>query len=266
MQDWIFQTIQAFTFVGPVILLYGLVSFFFYRQMIFAFTGAKPVTRKDHPEIYNIVENLCISKWIPTPNIGIMEDDSLNAFATGRWPKNARIVFSRGLLAKLSKQEIEAVAGHELTHIINRDTLLMIVVIVFVWAVATLWEIILRIGLRSRGGKKDNIGGYLILVGGVLAVLWYLVFPLIQLAISRRREYLADAWSVEITKDSHSLISALEKISHDPIIESIEKQTVAAMCIETPFQKHESGIKHRFQNLLSTHPTIPNRIKALRNF
>lgn len=115
------DTIGIFTLLGPAILIWALVSFAFHRQLIFSFTGAKPITRKENPTIYNIVENLCISRGLPTPNIGILEDDSLNAFAVGWNPKKSWIVFSRGIIDRLSKEEIEAVAAHELTHIMNKD-------------------------------------------------------------------------------------------------------------------------------------------------
>ncbi len=258
---------SVFVFLGPIIIIWWLISFFFHRQMIFSFSGAKPVTRKDEPEIYNIVENLCISRGLPTPKIGIIEDDSLNAFAVGRDIKHAWIVFSRGIINKLNRTEIEAVAGHELTHIINKDSLLMIIVVVFIGIIGTLGEILLRIGLNSRSSdNKDSGRGYLIILGLVLLVLGYVFYPLIQLAISRKREYLADAGSVQLTKDKLAMISALEKISADPVIESIEKQTVAAMCIQTPFAHHLSWPKKFFTSLLSTHPLIEDRIKALENY
>ncbi|MCF7834802.1 M48 family metallopeptidase [Candidatus Gracilibacteria bacterium] len=234
-----------------------MISFFFYRKIIFKFSGARELTRKENPEIYNIVENLCISRGLPNPKIGIIDDDSLNAFATGRNTKSAWIVFSRGLINKLEKSEIEAVAAHELSHIINKDSLLMIVIIVFVGVIGTLGQILIRIRSRNSEGK----GNILPLIGLIFIILGYLIYPFIQLAISRKREYLADAGSVELTKDKYSMISALQKISQDPVIESIEKDTVAAMCIQTPF-----SAKSKFKTLLSTHPSIEDRIKALQSY
>lgn len=170
-------------------------------------------------------------------------------------------MFSRWIINKLNKQELEAVAAHELTHIINKDSMLMIVVIVFVWIIATIWEIVLRITLSSWSSSDDKKDWRLVLimmiVWIVLLILWYIMFPIIQLAISRRREYLADAWAVELTKDKYAMISALQKISWDPIIESIKKQTVAAMCIENPF---------KWKDFFSTHPSIEKRIKALESY
>lgn len=132
------ETLHIFTFLGPVILIWAGISFLFHRQLIFSFSGAVPVTRKEYPEIYNIVENLCISRGLPTPNIGILQDSSLNAFAVGWNPKKSWIVFSQGILDKLSKEEIEAVAAHELTHILNKDGLLLVTIIVYIGAIAAI--------------------------------------------------------------------------------------------------------------------------------
>lgn len=258
---WLYETNNMFILIWPLILIRWIISFFFYRQMIFKFTWAKPIARKENPEIYNIVENLCISKWLSTPKIWIIDDDSLNAFATWRNTKNWRIVFSRWLINKLNKSEIEAVAAHELTHIINKDSLMMIIIVVFVWIIWTLWQILIRFSWSSKNEKWWNI---LPLIWLWLLILWYIIYPLIRLALSRKREYLADAGSVYLTKDKYSMISALEKISKDSRIESIQKDTVAAMCIENPFSKKKRS--WFFNNLLSTHPRIEDRIKALEKY
>lgn len=256
--------------IWPVILIWGIISFFFYRQIIFAFSDAHPITRKENPEIYNIVENLCISRWLPTPNIGIIDDKSMNAFAIWRNPKNSRIVFSQWILEKLDRNEIQAVAAHELTHIINKDSLVMIIVIVFVWIIWTLGELLLRFWLSTSSKSSDSKDSWqikmiLIVSGLVLLVLGYLVYPFVQLALSRKREYLADAGSVELTKDKMAMISALTKISQDPVIEAIKKQTVAAMCIESPYASAANWWSG-FGEFFSTHPSIENRIKALQNY
>lgn len=259
----LYETNNIFLLLWPIIIIWWVISFFFHRQIIFKFAWAKPITRKENPEIYNIVENLCISKWLATPKIWIIEDNSLNAFATWWNVKNGRIVFSRWLLNKLNKSEIEAVAWHELTHILNKDSLMMIIIVVFVWIIGTLGQILIR--SSGRSSSDDNKSwGILILIWFGLLLLWYLIYPLIRLALSRKREYLADAGSVELTKDKYAMISALQKISQDPIIESIQKDTVAAMCIENPFSKTKSS--SFFRNLLSTHPSIEDRVKALENY
>ena len=260
-------TVLAIVF--PIMLIRFIIAFALHRRLIFKFSGAKAIERKDYPELFNIVENLCISRGLPIPNIGIMADDSLNAFATGWKPEKSRIVFSRGLINKLEKREIESVAAHELTHIMNKDTLLMVCVVVFIGIIATLGEIIIRGAGRVKweweGGGKAALA--MVLIGIGFLILGYLLFPLIRLAVSRKREYLADAGSVELTKDNKAMISALEKISQDSRIESIKKQTVAAMCIETPFKKDEKTHKvKRFHNLLATHPSIEDRIKALKSY
>ena len=213
--------------------------------------------RTENPEIYNIVENLRISQGLPTPNIGIIDDDSLNAFATWWKIEKSWIVFSRWLISKLNKAEIEAVAAHELSHIINKDSLLMIVIVVFVGIIGTLGQILIRVRSKNDSWK----GNPLPLIGLVFLIVGYLLYPFIQFAISRKREYLADAGSVVMTKDKYAMISALQKISQDPVIESIEKDTVAAMCIQSPF----AG-KSKFKSLLSTHPSIEDRVKALESY
>lgn len=246
-------------FLWPAILLWGIISFFFHRQIVFKFSWAKPITRQEVPEIYNIVENLCISRWLGVPKIGIIEDDSMNAFALGWNTKHAWIVFSRWLINRLNKAEIEAVAAHELTHIINKDSLMMIIIVVFVGVIWTLWQILIRV----RGSREEGKWNIIPLVGLVLLVLWYLVYPLIRLALSRKREFLADAGAVELTKDKYAMISALQKISTDSRIESIQKDTVAAMCIESPLDKKEPWF---FSRLLATHPPVADRIKALESY
>lgn len=257
--------------------LWAGISFLFQRRAMFAWTGAKPLERKDNPQIYNIVENLCISRGLPTPKIGILEDDSLNAFATGWKPKDSWIVFSRGLINKLDRREIEAVAAHELSHIMAKDTLLMAAVIVYAGAVLAVGEIILR---SARGGKNEKGNGQLMLVGLALYLVGLIVLPLVRLALSRRREYQADAGSVTLTKDRDAMISALRKIDKDARIESIQKSAMADMCIADPFvepmafggdgaplpRKRGGGLSAMVAGWLSTHPSVEQRVKALEMY
>lgn len=248
-----------------ILTIWFIISFSIQRRLIFKFTGAKPLTRKKNTKIYNIVENLCISKWLPTPQIWIIEDESMNAFATWRRQDKSRIVFSRWLINKLDKKELEAVAWHELTHIINKDVLLMAVIITFVGIIGTLGEILLRWWSHVRWSKDNWKATSAILIAGLaLIILWYLIYPLIRLAVSRKREFLADAGSVELTKNKNAMISALQKIEKDSTIESIKKHSVAAMCIETPFtKKKKSSARHK---LRMTHPSIWDRVKALQDY
>jgi len=248
------ETGEILVVLWPVLMIWILIAFFFQRQLIFSFSGAKPITRQEHPEIYNIVENLCISRGLPTPKIWIINQEWMNAFALGRRASDSRIVFTTGLLEKLDKREIEAVAAHELTHIINKDTLLMLVIVLYIWAISIIGDILIRTGRGKWNGKGKNI---LPLIGLALMILWYLLYPLIRLAISRKREYLADAGSVQLTKDNQAMISALKKINQKPEIE-LKNKEMSAMFIENPLDNAFS--------IFQTHPSIEDRIKALENY
>lgn len=254
MQDALTETGAALALLAPVLMIWLLISFFFQRQLMFSFSWAKPVTRAQEPKLYNMIENLCISRGLPTPRIGIIETPGMNAFALGWRPKDSWIVFTRGLLNALEKSEIEAVAGHELTHIINKDSLLMLVMVLYIGAISLLGEILLRSGGRGGNSKNKNV---LPLIGLVLLMLGYLFYPLVKLAISRKREYLADAGSVELTKDNQAMISALRKISARPEVK-LDNKEMAAMFIANPFKKMSS--------LFQTHPSIEDRIKALEHY
>ena len=249
--------------ISIIVTVIWTISLFYQKKIIFNYTGAKELSRKDNPRIYNIVENLCISKWLQTPKIWIIQDSSMNAFATWRNEKDSRIVFTTWLIERLQDREIEAVAWHELTHITNRDCRLMAVIVVYIGILTTIWMYILRYGFLSwNRSNKSKVWAIIPIIWWVCLLLWYIFYPLIRLAISRKREYLADAWSVLLTKDRDAMISALQKISTDPTVETIQRDTVAAMCIENPIWK----IKKSFSNLLSTHPSIEDRITALKNY
>ena len=247
------DTGEILTLLVPILVVWLLISFFFQKSLMFSFSGAKEVTRKEEPEIYNIVENLCISRGLPTPKIWIIESEGMNAFALGWRASDSWVVFTRGLLNHLNKAEIEAVAAHELTHIINKDSLLMLVMVLYIWAIAMLGEILIRAWSR-RDNEKGNV---LPLVGVVLMVLGYLVYPLIRLAISRKREFLVDAGSVELTKDNQAMISALRKISQEPEVD-VKNKEMSAMFIANPLGKVSSWFQ--------THPSIEDRIKALESY
>ena len=248
--------------LSVIVTIIWLISLFFQKKIIFWYTWAKELQRKDNPRIYNIVENLCITKWLKTPKIWIIQDNSMNAFATWRSDKDSRVVFTTWLIDRLEDREIEAVAWHELTHIANRDCRLMAVIVIYIWVITTIWTYILRRWIWRNSNSKSKLQLILPIVWWVCLILWYIFYPLIRLAISRKREYLADAWSVLLTKDKDAMISALQKISTDSAVESIQRDTVAAMCIENPIPK----IKKGFANLLSTHPSIEDRIAALKNY
>lgn len=242
------------------VVTWFLIAWVFYKSMILGMTGAKPLERKDNRKIYDMVETLCISRGVPTPSLYIIEDDSMNAFASGLSPQRAMIAFSRGLLNNLTDEEIEAVAAHELTHILNRDSRFMVIAIIFVGIIQTIAEVFLRTHISTGDSKEGNSGALILFAIKILVyIIGFLITLIVQLAISRKREYLADAGSVELTKSSEHLISALSKISGDARIEAIENRNVAQLCIENPL---EGG--HGFMgNLFSTHPSTADRIKAL---
>lgn len=252
---------EFFWIILSIVALWFIIAWLFHGHMIRAMTHAKPLERHEATQLYDIVETLCISRGAPMPSLYIIEDDSMNAFASGLSPKHAMMTFSRGLLNRLTKDEIEAVAAHELSHILNRDIRVMVISIIFVGILQTIAEIFLRSNIQS---DDDNGSSALVvlIIKIVVFVFGYVVAALIQLAISRKREYLADAGAVELTKTSQHLISALEKIDTDSRIEVIENASVAQMCIENPMEKttHVSI----WQKLFSTHPPMSERISVLR--
>ena len=242
------------------------IAWFSHSAMINKATDSKPLERKENKRVYNLVENLCISTGMTTPKINIIEDDSLNAFASGINSKTFTVSLSRGIIDKLNDQELEAVIAHELTHIRNRDVRLLIISIVFVGIFAFISESLfrsMRFGNLSRG-KKDN-NGIAIIIALVLALVGYLVATLFRFSLSRKREYLADAGSAELTRNPLALASALRKISADPTIEAVKRNDVAQMFIENP-QAELKNSSVSFSNLFATHPPIKKRIEILEQF
>ena len=250
--------------VGFSLILTGVmnfISYFYSDKIVLGVSGAKQIEKKDNPEIYRIVENLCIASGLPTPKIYLIDDSATNAFATGRNPKNAAIAFTKGILAKLNKQELEGVAAHELSHVGNRDTLVMTVVSVLVGTIALLSDFFLRslwYGGRDRDSKGNQLFMILALVAAILAPI---VATLIQLAVSRRREYLADASGVLLTRHPAGLASALLKISSDKEALEVANRGTAHLYIANPFKGKEAGAF--LAGLFNPHPPIEARIKAL---
>ena len=233
--------------------------------MINSATDSKPLARNENRRVYNLVENLCISRGMTVPKINIIGDDSLNAFASGINRKTFSISLSRGIIDKLNDEELEAVIAHELTHIKNRDVRLLIISVIFVGIFSFISQAIFR-GIQFGGGgrgKKD--GGGVIVIALLLALAGLLITSLFRFALSRKREYLADAGSAELTRNPLALASALRKISEDPTIEAVKRKDIAQMFIENPSQKK---IKKTFSldSLFATHPPISNRIKLLEEF
>jgi heat shock protein HtpX len=243
------------------VIIWFTIAWFSHSAMIRAATDSRPLLRNENKRVYNLVENLCISAGMTMPAINIIEDDSLNAFASGIDTRSYTISLSRGIINKLNDEELEAVIGHEITHIRNRDVRLLIISIVFVGIFAFVSGTLLRsmrFGSLGRGKK----GGAGILIALVLALVGYFLASLFRFAISRKREYMADAGSAELTKRPLALASALRKISADPAIEAVKRMDIAQLFIENP-KVMEDKKSFSFAFLFATHPPISKRIEIL---
>lgn len=263
-----FDAPSALGISGIALILAGIMNFFSYYtsdKLVMAISGAKQIQKKDNPELFRTVENLCIVSGLPMPKVYLIDDTAPNAFATGRDPKHAAIAFTGGILSKLSKLELEGVAAHELSHVGNYDTRLMTIVSILVGTVALAADFFLRISFYSRGDRDNDRGGNAIFLalGLVMAILAPIIATLIQLAISRKREFLADASGSLLTRNPDSLAEALLKISKDrEPLEAANKAT-AHLYITNPLKNQKNAIG-LFANLFNTHPPIEERVKALR--
>ena len=246
------------------VIIWFTIAWFTHSVMIRAATDSSPLQRNENKRVYNLVENLCISAGMKTPAINIIEDDSLNAFASGIDSGSYTISLSRGIIAKLNDEELEAVIGHELTHIRNRDVRLLIISIVFVGIFAFVSETLLR-SMRFGNIGRGKKGGAAVLIAIVLAIVGYFLASFFRFAISRKREYMADAGSVELTKRPLALASALRKISADPTIEAVKRKDIAQLFIENPGVKEDKK-SFSFGSLFATHPPISKRIEVLEQF
>ena len=223
-------------------------------------SGAQPITEADNTYLYHTVENLCITAGLPLPKIYIIPDGAINAFATGRDPQHASVAVTVGAINKLQNEELEGVIAHELSHVKNYDIRLMTIVIVLVGMITIFADIFLR-GSFFGGRSRDNNGNPILLVIGlVLIVLSPVIAKLIQLAISRKREYLADASGALLTRYPEGLARALEKIEADPAVLASASSATAHLYIANPFK----GTGKFFANAFSTHPPVEDRIKKLR--
>lgn len=238
-----------------------LVSYSSGDQIALWSAGAKPVTKAQAPELYRMVENLSITAGLPMPKLYVMVDPAINAFATGRDPKHSSVAVTTGAMEKLENEELEGVLAHELSHVKNYDIRLMMLVIVLVGAVTILADMFFR--ARLFGGRSDRregqAGGILMIVGIVLLILSPIFARLIQFAVSRRREFLADASGALLTRYPEGLARALEKIGADKQPLRHTSEATAPLYISNPFGPGKS-----FRNIFSTHPPLDERIKALR--
>jgi len=260
-----FRGPSALGFSGIALIIAGILNFFTYYnsdKIVMAISGAKQIQKKDNPTLFRTVENLCIASGLPMPKIYTIDDTAPNAFATGRDPQHASIAFTKGILVKLSKLELEGVTAHELSHVGNYDTRLMTIVSILVGTVALAADFFLRISFYSRR-DRDRGGGFLMIIGLIMAILAPIIAMLIQLAISRKREFLADASGALLTRNPDSLADALLKISKDKEPLEVANKATAHLYIVNPF-KESHKLVGAFAGLFNTHPPIEQRVEALR--
>lgn len=261
----------SLSIVGWALIFSGGASFFSYYysdKIILGISGAKEAKRSEFFDFYTVTENICLGQKMPMPKLYVIEDSAMNAFATGRNPEHAVVCATTGLLTRLNRSEIEGVVAHELSHVKNYDILLMSIVSVLVGLIALLADWMLRMSFWGGGRRKDNndsgqIGIIISVVAIILAILSPIIAQLIQLAISRRREFLADASGVEMTKNPEGLIKALSKISMDSEPLEVANKATAHLYISNPL-KNTKGAVHTFAKLFNTHPPIEERITILR--
>src|SRR6185437_4332230 len=266
----VYDFVKAAPFATIGAIVWVAIAYKFHQAMIDAITGATPVTRAEEPRLYNLLENLCISRGITMPTLRVADDEALNAFATGLNPKAYSITVTRGLVDALNDQELEAVLGHELTHIRNGDVRMLVIAVVMAGAISFFGEMIFRLffqasfyggfgGRRSRddGDRKGGGAAVAIIIAIALVVVAWVLAIVIRFALSRQREYLADSGSVELTKNPDAMITALRKIEGRGEL-ARANSAVMEMCIDNP--------RVGFANVFDTHPSIDARCAALVKF
>lgn len=250
-----------------IALAVGIMMYYFSPAAVLAISGAHEVTKEEEPELYRVVENLSIGSGLPMPRVWVIEDGAPNAFATGRDPGQAHVAATRGLLEKLEKRELEAVMAHEMSHIGNLDIRLMTVVAVVVGLVALVADLMLRFTWYGAGGRRSNrgkggggIGAIILVIAIVFLILSPIIAGLMRMALSRQREYLADASGALLCRNPDALADALEKIAADPDPLEVANKATAHLYIAEPLQGHESSLN----SLFATHPPVEERIRILR--
>lgn len=270
--------LEVLPWVVGIVGIWFVIAYFSNTAMVRAATGARPLERKDNPRVYNIVENLCMTCNMDMPKINIVNDPQLNAFASGIDRKSYTVTVTTGLLNMLDDNELAGVIGHELTHIRNRDTRVLITSIVFVGIVSTIMSLVVRMlynhmiyGSGRISSRRDNEKGSgagiiaVMLIGVVCCAVAYFFTLITRFAISHKREYMADAGGAELCGDPLALASALRKISHRPGLQGVKRQDVAQLFIIHP-QALTSGVMGFFDSLFSTHPDTNKRIAILEQF
>ncbi len=266
---WVFGEAYDFGYGGLIIavviaIAMNLFSYYKGDKVALAISGAKPIKKNDNPYVYRMVENLCITAGLPVPKVHVIDDPNINAFATGRNPERASIAVTTGAIEKLENEELEGVIAHELSHVKNYDIRLMTIVIICVGAITLMADFFLRaqfiFGGRRNSRESGRLGAILMIVGLVLAILSPVFAILIQLAVSRKREYLADASGVLLTRYPEGLAKALEKISQFNQPMKRANHATAHLYIASPF----SGLGKKITGLMATHPPLEDRVAKLR--
>ncbi|MEA3272356.1 MAG: M48 family metallopeptidase [Patescibacteria group bacterium] len=264
---WIFGKITGYGYAGLWIaviisIVMSLFSYYSGDKIALATSGAKEIKKTDNPYVYRMVENLCITAGLPMPKVHIISEPAINAFATGRDPEHASIAITQGAIDKLENEELEGVIAHELSHVKNYDIRLMMIVIVLIGIVVLMSDMLIRFQFfgHRRSRESNQIGAILLVVGIILAILSPIFAQLIQLAISRKREYLADASGALLTRYPDGLANALEKIGKQGQALKRANNATAHLYISNPFGKK----KRLFANLFATHPPVEKRVAELR--
>jgi heat shock protein HtpX len=248
-----------------IALVTSLSAYYGGAGMILAMSRARRIEKKDHPQLFNVVEELAIAGGLPIPSIYIIDDTAPNAFATGRDPEHASVAITTGLLEKLSRDELQGVMAHELSHVGNRDILFAMMVGIMVGSIVMVSDFFLRSVFWSRGGRKreqkGNAGAIMLVVALLFAILAPFFAKMLQLAVSRQREYLADASAVKLTRYPEGLASALEKIAGDREVLEVANRATQHLYIVNPIKPFEK----RAKGLFSTHPPLEERVQRIRS-
>ena len=253
--QWLGYTVPM---AAVIAVIWFAIAYFGNQMMIDAMTGARPVERRDAPDLYNLLENLCISRGMRTPTLRIIEDPSLNAYASGLHEGRYSVTVTRGLMQALDRDELEAVLAHELTHVINRDVRTMVIASIFAGIISVIAELVFRGLFYARSSKDNKNAGPLILIGLAIAAIGFALAAVIRMTLSRTREYVADAGSVELTKNPDAMISALRKVSGRSQLRAPDE--VQGMFLDN--HPDQNG----FMDMFATHPPIEKRIAALVEF
>ena len=273
--NWVYvnyEMMHVLPWVVGIVGLWFLIAYFMNTSMVRRATGARPLERRENPRVYNIVENLTMACGMPMPKVNVIDDPMLNAFASGIDDKSYTVTVTTGICDRLNDEELAGVIGHELTHIRNRDTRLLIISIIFVGIMSTIMSLSVRFmwnnmifGTRRRDEKNSGGGILLLFVVIILSAIGYFFTLLTRFAISRKREYMADAGGAELCGNPLALASALRKISAHPGLGQVQREDVAQLFIIHP-KGLKSSLAGMIDSLFSTHPSTESRIAYLEQF